>query len=249
MIYTSGQIGKRFHVPLRVIYDWRIKINRSFHAFGSRSGGAFPIPGDSYHRYGFPEWLVNYFPQIPLPPKQGIGVIGHQQLVNLQLRNADITTLKVCAIVNAANPTLLGGSGVKGAIHRAAGPKLSAACRKLHGCRTGQAKITIGFNLPAKYVIHTVGPIWDNSDDNHQSQELRDCYWHSLELTDQYHLTSIAFPAISTGAYHYPKHLAAQVAAAAVYEWVYTQPNTGIQTIIFVVHDDKNEKEYRWRLG
>ncbi|MBD3609248.1 MAG: O-acetyl-ADP-ribose deacetylase [Gammaproteobacteria bacterium] len=129
----------------------------------------------------------------------------------LEVLHTDITTLSVDAIVNAANSSLLGGGGVDGAIHRSAGPALLDYCRGLNGCGTGEAKISPGFNLPAKWVMHTVGPIWRGG--GHQEAELLvACYRNSLQLAQEYRLASIAFPSISTGVYGYPRQQAAQIA-------------------------------------
>jgi O-acetyl-ADP-ribose deacetylase (regulator of RNase III) len=131
---------------------------------------------------------------------------------------ADITTLAVDAIVNAANTALLGGGGVDGAIHRAAGPQLLAACRTLGGCPTGEARITPGFRLPARWVIHTVGPVWRGGTQG-EPQLLESCYRSSLELALRHGVQTIAFPSISTGAYGYPREQAAGIALAVMREY------------------------------
>lgn len=129
----------------------------------------------------------------------------------LEIVRGDITQFSVDAIVNAANNSLLGGGGVDGAIHRAAGPELLAACKKLHGCATGEARITPGFRLPARWVIHTVGPVWRGGD-NGEDELLAKCYQSCFALAERYALRSIAFPSISTGAYGFPVERAAKIA-------------------------------------
>lgn len=149
----------------------------------------------------------------------------------IEIIQGDITHLQVDAIVNAANSSLLGGGGVDGAIHRAAGKELLAECRQLRGCATGEAKITKGYNLPAKWVIHTVGPVWEGG--NYGEDELlASCYHHSLALAAQYQIKTIAFPAISTGVYGFPMERACKIAIAEVKKF-FQQPNS-LEQVIFV---------------
>jgi len=154
---------------------------------------------------------------------------------------ADITTLKVDAIVNAAKSSLLGGGGVDGAIHRAAGPELLEACKELLGCNTGGAKITPGFKLPAKYVIHTVGPVWYGGDSN-EKLLLESCYEISIALALKNGCKSIAFPAISTGVYGYPIEEATQVAVTTVKQ-VFNKYNIKME-VIFCCFSDKDLEIY-----
>jgi len=157
----------------------------------------------------------------------------------------DITTLAVDAIVNAANESLLGGGGVDGAIHRAAGPQLLAKCRTLGGCPTGQAKITPGYKLPARHVIHTVGPVY-SSGNRGESELLRSCYVESLSLAEIHTLESIAFPCISTGIYGYPKAEACEIAVTTVSDWLRTREWPKKVTFCCFSHDDG--ESYRQRL-
>jgi O-acetyl-ADP-ribose deacetylase (regulator of RNase III) len=154
----------------------------------------------------------------------------------------DITKLAVDAIVNAANESLLGGGGVDGAIHRAAGPQLLEECRKLGGCPTGEARITRGYNLPAKYVIHTVGPIWDGGGYN-ENQLLANCYRNSLALAQQHDVRTIAFPAISTGVYGFPLRRATKIAVREVQQFLSSHPIP--QTVTFVCFGEEALEAYR----
>lgn len=156
----------------------------------------------------------------------------------------DITKLNVDVIVNAANKSLLGGGGVDGAIHRAAGPGLLEECRTLHGCETGQAKITKGYRLKAKYVIHTVGPVYSRNKAEKCAELLYECYWNSLELAKQYDLHTIAFPAISTGVYGYPKRDAAVIALKAVTQWLHDHPEYGM-AVIMCCYDQETGSIYQ----
>lgn len=159
----------------------------------------------------------------------------------IKVVKGDITKLDVDAIVNAANELLLGGGGVDGAIHRAAGPDLLNECRQLGGCRTGQAKITAGYNLPATFVIHTVGPVWRGGNNDEQTL-LKNCYRNSMELAFERGLKSIAFPCVSTGVYHYPSDQAAKIALDTVMEFL-KEKNWDAE-IIFCCFSDADEARY-----
>ncbi|MGB4432399.1 MAG: O-acetyl-ADP-ribose deacetylase [Bacillota bacterium] len=159
----------------------------------------------------------------------------------------DITKQEVDAIVNAANNTLLGGGGVDGAIHRAAGPELLEECRKIGGCETGKAVITKGYNLPAEYVIHTVGPVWRGGSHG-EAELLASCYKESLKLAVERGIRTIAFPSISTGAYGYPVELAAPIAINTVAEFVDSASSSSIEEVRFVCFDEKTYEIYRREL-
>jgi len=163
----------------------------------------------------------------------------------IQVVQGDITKLDCDGIVNAANRSLLGGGGVDGAIHRAAGPELLAECRTLHGCRTGEAKITKGYRLRAKYIIHTVGPIYSGTAED--AAQLADCYRNSLNLAKEHDVHSIAFPAISTGVYGYPLEDATEIAVKTVAQWLEDQADYAMQ-VIFCCFDARTERVYQARL-
>ncbi len=164
--------------------------------------------------------------------------------MNIKIIKEDITKINVDAIVNAANSTLLGGGGVDGAIHRAAGIELYNECKTLGGCKTGEAKLTKGYHLKAKFVIHTVGPIWNGG--KHQEEILlKNCYLNSLSLAEENNITSIAFPNISTGVYRFPKLPAAEIAINSVLEYRNLNPNSTIKQVYFVCFDEENHSIYK----
>ncbi|XOQ47489.1 MAG: O-acetyl-ADP-ribose deacetylase [Eubacteriales bacterium] len=161
--------------------------------------------------------------------------------MRFQIVQGDITKMRTDAIVNAANTSLLGGGGVDGAIHRAAGPELLAECRTLHGCETGQAKITKGYRLPAKYVIHTPGPVWRGGN-NGEPELLQSCYRSCLLLAAQNHCRSVAFPSISTGVYRFPLKLAAEIAVKTILD--YCRDDKGIEEVFMVCFDSNTKAVY-----
>ena len=166
-------------------------------------------------------------------------------MAKLVVVSGDITKLAVDAIVNAANTSLLGGGGVDGAIHRAAGPELLEACRKLHGCATGDAKATAGFRLPAKWVFHAVGPVWSGGGRGEDAL-LAGCYRRCLELAREHRAKSIAFPAISTGVYGFPSARAAEIALRTVREHV---DASGVEEVRFVYFNEETRRIYEQALG
>ncbi|MDY6800124.1 MAG: O-acetyl-ADP-ribose deacetylase [Bacteroidota bacterium] len=163
-------------------------------------------------------------------------------MAKIELIQDDITKLEVDAIVNAANKSLLGGGGVDGAIHRAAGSELLEECKTLNGCQTGKAKITKGYHLPAKFVIHTVGPVWHGGQNN-ESELLANCYNNSLKLALQNNIKTIAFPNISTGVYGFPKDKAAEIAIKTVTDFL--NHNNKIEKVYFVCFDNENYNLYQ----
>ncbi|NHR08276.1 O-acetyl-ADP-ribose deacetylase [Chromobacterium haemolyticum] len=161
----------------------------------------------------------------------------------LTVWQGDITTLALDAIVNAANASLLGGGGVDGAIHRAAGPELLAECLTLNGCRVGEAKLTAGYRLPARHVIHTVGPMWQGGAQG-EAESLAACYRNSLALAARHGLASIAFPAISCGVYGYPATEASDIAVGTVRQWLAQEQHT-LRRVLLVAFDDAMAGRYR----
>ena len=160
----------------------------------------------------------------------------------IEIHKGDITKLSVDAIVNAANTSLLGGAGVDGAIHRAAGPKLLEYNKKLGGCPTGEARISPGFNLPAKHVISTVGPVWNGGNRN-EDELLANCYRNSLRIAFENNIKTIAFPSISTGVYRFPVERASKIAVKEVKDFL--DKNPSIEKVIFVCFDDKTYDAYK----
>lgn len=158
--------------------------------------------------------------------------------MGIKITLGDITKSNAEAIVNAANITLLGGGGVDGAIHRAAGPRLLDECRQLNGCKTGEAKITRGYNLKAKYIIHTVGPIWRGGS-NYEAKFLEDCYRNVLKLADEYDIKHIAFPSISTGAYAFPIELASKIAIKTIAKYI------GEKQVDIFCFDERTIEKYK----
>ncbi|KAL6302496.1 A1pp-domain-containing protein [Sparassis latifolia] len=175
--------------------------------------------------------------ELVFPPKESL-------LDRVSLYQGDITRLEVASIVNAANRSLLGGGGVDGAIHAAAGPELLEECRTLDGCDTGDAKITKGYDLPSKFVIHTVGPIYSSANTDVKAKQLKSCYQRSLQLVVDRSLKHIAFPSISTGIYGYPVEDATHIALKVVREFLDSLSGDGLDRVIFVVWSDADKIVY-----
>lgn len=164
----------------------------------------------------------------------------------IKVIKGDITKVKADAIVNAANTTLLGGGGVDGAIHRAGGPEILAECRRIGGCPTGEAVITTAGKLPAKYVIHAVGPVWRGGQNN-EDQLLASAYLNSLKIAEKHNVKTIAFPNISTGVYRFPKERAAKIALETVINFL--KNSRVVKEVIFVCYDDENYEIYKKMTG
>ena len=164
----------------------------------------------------------------------------------IEIIQGDITKQAVDAIVNAANCSLLGGGGVDGAIHRAAGPELLDECRTLNGCRTGEAKITKGYKLPAKFVIHTPGPVWHGGNTN-EPELLKSCYRSCLELASENGCKTVDFPSISTGVYHFPLEKASEIAIKTIAEYLFEHPE--IESVRMVCFDERTKGYYEDALG
>ena len=164
-------------------------------------------------------------------------------MTHIEVLIGDITRQAVDAIVNAANSSLLGGGGVDGAIHRAAGPELLEECRTLHGCETGEAKITRGYQLPAKFVIHTVGPVYSGKHPTEEAELLKNCYRNCIRIANEYGIQSIAFPSISTGAYGYPIEKACRTALQTVKEEL--ESRTTLERVIFVTFSHSDFQKYQ----
>lgn len=162
-------------------------------------------------------------------------------MAKIEIIQGDITKQSVDAIVNAANCSLLGGGGVDGAIHRAAGPELLAECRTLGGCRTGEAKLTRGYKLPAKYVIHTPGPVWHGGN-NGEADKLRSCYRNCLVLASENGCKTVDFPSISTGVYHFPLEKASEIAIKTISEYLFEHPE--IERVRMVCFDERTKAAY-----
>lgn len=168
-------------------------------------------------------------------------------MTNISIQKGDITLVETEAIVNAANTSLLGGGGVDGAIHKAAGPELLKECKELNGCPTGEARITKGYKLAATYVIHTVGPVWNGGTEN-EVELLHNCYHNSLLLAKEHSIKTIAFPNISTGIYGFPKEKAAMIALFSVNQFCREFPDA-LREVIFVCFDEENYNIYKKIIG